>query len=86
MFTVACLFIIAALTAAAIFHPCFDDTLIQRFCLGGLSLGALGTGYWVLVRGLDLPDPVEWMTWFGMVYAMETGRKLLFRRGPSCKS
>ncbi len=80
MLTVTCLLIIAALCAAAIFHPCFDDTLLQRLCLGGMSLGALGTAWWVVNRNVDLPDPVEWMTWFGAVYALESARKLYFTR------
>lgn len=80
MFTLACLLIIAVLTAVAIFHPCFDDTLLQRLCLGGMSLGALGTAWFVFSNDADIPDPVEWMTWFGAAYTLETARKLYFGR------
>ncbi len=69
------LLVLAGICGLAVFHPRFDDTLLQRVALGGICLGCLGMAYWML-DARDPPRALRWCIWFGAIFALETGRKI----------
>jgi peptidoglycan/LPS O-acetylase OafA/YrhL len=75
LFTCLCLLTIAGCALLAVLHPLFDDTAVQRVCLGGVCMFSLGAAlqFW---RTDYAPGVVQWLIWFIAGYAVETSRKL----------
>lgn len=76
MLTSGSLAIIAVCAGVAVFHPAFDDTLIQRVGLCGISIGALSSSAWVFSQE-ELPGSLVWLSLGAAIYALETARKLI---------
>lgn len=73
--TIICLLVVAVLSASAIFHHAFHDTLFQRVALAGFCLGALAIA-WGIYQSGQVDDRVAWCSWFAALYGLETARKL----------
>ena len=73
--TSICLAIISILAGLAVFHPAYDDTLVQRIALAGTSLGTLACIPWAINN--DLPSQVVWVSVCGALYAVSTARKAI---------
>lgn len=74
---IACLLIVAGTAGAAIFHPAFDDTLIQRICLAAFCIGALGAA-WHVYQTDHASGSLLWGSAFAALYGLETWRCILF--------
>lgn len=73
--TCCALLVLAACGFLAVWSPAFDDTNIQRICLGGLTIFSLGVAYefW---RTDYAPEKVQILIWIIAAYAAETTRKV----------
>lgn len=72
--TIISLLVVAIISATAIFHPSFHDTLLQRIGLAGFCVGALGLAWGIYQTG-EVNRPVAWCSWFAALYGLETARK-----------
>jgi hypothetical protein len=74
MLTICSLLVMAAGSGYAIFSQKFHDTLLQRVSLSGVCVGCVGMAWWSLFN--DVPDPLEWISFFGALYVVGTAWKL----------
>ena len=72
--TIACLVVVSTLSGVAVFHPDFDDTLLERICLTGICIGALGLAYEVC-KTQTVSSSITWLSVCAAGYALEVGRK-----------
>lgn len=74
--TIAALLVVAAVSAIAVFHPSFNDTLIQRICLVGFCFFALSMAWWAYQNGSATDDLMVGST-IAALYGIESCRKTL---------
>lgn len=70
--TIVALLVIAAVACLAVFHPSFEDTLVQRISLAGICIGALSGAYTATKE--VIPSGLEVAAIAAAVYALECGR------------
>jgi hypothetical protein len=69
---IICLLMISLISAIAVFHPAFNDTLIQRIALSVVSVEALALAW--STPSHPLPLSIELVVVAAAAYAVECGR------------
>ena len=77
------LIVVSFFAALAVYYPDYDDTLLERFCLSGISIGSLGVGYYV--SHLEtVPFSIMISAICSAGYALIVGRKIKKLKNISC--
>lgn len=81
--TILSLIVVSFFAALAVYYPDYDDTLLERFCLSGISIGALGVAYYVSHLA-TVPFPIMISSVCSAGYAIVAGRKIKKQKNISC--
>jgi hypothetical protein len=79
LFVAACA-TLSLLCAAAVLAHSYHDTLLQRVALAGLSIGALAMAWHAAGGTCDINDADVLFAGSAALFAIETARKLAWRR------